>query len=159
MQISGAVDAVKKALNSVSQQLLEHVPRDQKHSSNAGGPSSHSVGRPPFRQDSYAQPQHPFHGEGMPYSAGFHDGDAARMHHPQDILTYRLWCPHDKIGGVIGKGGTVVRAIQHETGCEIKVLDGGPDSEDRIIVISGPAVCFHVIVPFLVRIIPFIMPI
>nr|XP_027091610.1 KH domain-containing protein HEN4-like [Coffea arabica] len=139
VQISGVPDAVRKALTSVSQQLLGNAPRDQR--SQSSGPSSHSLGRP-YRQEPFVQSNHAFHGQGMPYSAGYRDAEGSfpdRMYPSQDILAFRLWCPHDKIGGVIGKGGTVVRAIQNETGCEIKVLDAAADSEDRIIVISGPA--------------------
>ncbi|KAF9621794.1 hypothetical protein IFM89_028232 [Coptis chinensis] len=44
-----------------------------------------------------------------------------------------------RVGGVIGKGGTIVKILQHETGCDIKILEGSPDSEDRLIIISGPA--------------------
>ena len=64
------------------------------------------------------------------------------MNPPQDIITFRLLCHEEKVGGVIGKGGTIVKALQHETGCEIKILERVPDSEDRVIVISGPAVWF-----------------
>ncbi|CAI9116049.1 OLC1v1017097C1 [Oldenlandia corymbosa var. corymbosa] len=138
VQISGVPDAVRKALSSVCQQLLEN-PRS--FPGDPSGPSPNSFGRS-ARPDGIAQPNHTFHGLRPPYSAGFRDGEAGFpdfVYPPQDVLTYRLWCSHDKIGGVIGKGGFVVRAIQNETGCEIKVLDYAADSEDRIILISGPA--------------------
>lgn len=143
LQISGVPDAVRKALSSIAQQLLENPPRDQRSQSGyPTGPSSHSVGRP-SRHDPFPQSNHVFHGQGPPYSTGYRDAEAGfpdRMYPSQDMLAFRLWCPHDKIGGVIGKGGTVVKGIQNETGCDIKVLDSAADSEDRIIVISGPAV-------------------
>ncbi|KAL3505018.1 hypothetical protein ACH5RR_034859 [Cinchona calisaya] len=142
VQISGVPDSVRKALSSICQQLLENPPRDQRfHSGYPTGPASHSVGRH-SRHDPFAQSNHAFHGQGLPYSSGYRDSEAGfpdQMYPSQDVLAFRLWCPHDKIGGVIGKMGTVVKAIQNETGCEIKVLDGAADSEDRIIVISGPA--------------------
>ncbi|KAL0288187.1 UNVERIFIED_CONTAM: RNA-binding KH domain-containing protein RCF3 [Sesamum angustifolium] len=143
VQISGRLDAIRKALQSVSQQLLEHYPRNQESfAANIIAPSSHSFGPPP-RQDRFPPSNRPFHGHGAPYPSVFHDGDAnipGRMNYPPEVLSFRLLCNEEKVGGVIGKGGSIVKALQHETGCEIKVLDGGASSEeDRIIIISGPA--------------------
>ncbi|KAM7516917.1 hypothetical protein LguiA_006500 [Lonicera macranthoides] len=134
VQISGDVDAVRKALKSVSQQLLENPPRDI-------GPSSHSFGHSFSRSEGYSSPNYPFPPQRAPYGAGSRDAESGipRMNSSPDILTFRLLCPDEKVGGVIGKGGTIVRGLQHETGCEIKVLDGIPGSEDRVIIISAPA--------------------
>ncbi|KZV31569.1 KH domain-containing protein-like [Dorcoceras hygrometricum] len=140
VQISGNIDAVRKALQSVSQQLLHSFLRDEySHLPNVSGPSTHSSG--PSRQDRFPSSNRPFHGHGPPFSHGFHDAGASipsRMNLPPEILSFRLLCNGEKVGGVIGKGGSVVKTVQHETGCEIKVLDGVGDSEERIIVISGP---------------------
>ncbi|GFP84111.1 kh domain-containing protein at4g18375 [Phtheirospermum japonicum] len=142
VQISGKLDAIKKALQSVSQQLLENSPRNQdSFSAHIVGPSSHSFGPSP-RQDRFPPSNRPFHGHGAPFSAGFHDGEAGMpvtMNFPPEIVTFRLLCSEEKVGGVIGKGGSIVKGLQNETGCEIKILDGEGDSEDRIIIISGPA--------------------
>lgn len=132
MQITGLVDSVRKALQSVSQQLLENSPRDQdSFSVNPGRPSSHSFGNHFSRPEAYPPPNYPF----PPHAPG-------HMNPHDDILTFRLLCPEEKVGGVIGKAGTIVKSLQHESGCEIKVQDRLSDSDDRIIVISGPAVRF-----------------
>ncbi|XP_058221996.1 KH domain-containing protein HEN4-like [Rhododendron vialii] len=129
LQITGLVDTVRKALQSVSQQLLENSPRDQDpFSANPGRPSSHSFGNHFSRPEVYPPPNYPF----PPHAPG-------HMNPHDDILTFRLLCPEEKVGGVIGKGGTIVKSLQHESGCEIKVQDRLSDSDDRIIVISGPA--------------------
>lgn len=136
MQITGVVDTVRKALQSVSQQLLENSPRDQDpFSANPGRPSSHSFGNHFSRPEAYPPPNYPFPPQGPPYAPG-------HMNSHDDILTFRLLCPEEKVGGVIGKGGTIVRSLQQESGCEIKVQDRVSDSDDRIIIISGPAVRF-----------------
>ncbi|KAG6402617.1 hypothetical protein SASPL_134819 [Salvia splendens] len=137
VQISGTLDAIKKALLSVSQQLLEHIP---KHQDPFPVKPSHSFDTP--RQDRFPPPNRPFHGHGAPYPSGFHDGDngiPGRMNFPPEVITYRVLCNEEKVGGVIGKGGSIVKALQHESGCDIKVLEGTGDAEDRIIIISGPA--------------------
>lgn len=136
MQISGGLDTVRKALLSVSQQLLENPPReDDPLFANPCGPPSQTFSHPFPRPEAYPPPNYPFPSQGPPYAVGPRDGDS-----PQDILTFRLLCPDEKVGGVIGKGGTIVKALEHESGCDIKVLEPVPDSEDRVIVISGPAV-------------------
>ncbi|XP_073037718.1 RNA-binding KH domain-containing protein RCF3-like [Primulina eburnea] len=140
VQISGNIDAVRKALQSVSQQLLHSFLRDEDSLlADVGGRSSHSSGL--SRQERFPSSNHPFHGHGPPFSHGFHDAGVSipgRMNLPPEILSFRLLCNSEKVGGIIGKGGSIVKTLQHETGCEIKVLDGVGDSEDRIIVISGP---------------------
>ncbi|WOH02739.1 hypothetical protein DCAR_0522128 [Daucus carota subsp. sativus] len=138
VQISGSLDAIRKALLCVSQQILEHPPQDDELLSlNTSGPSSQSSGHPFSRQE----PNYPFSSQGPPYvgSRDSESGILGRNNPSQDILTFRLLCPDEKAGGVIGKGGSIVKALQHESGCEIKVLDGVSGSEDRIIIISGPS--------------------
>lgn len=129
VQISGEVNAVRKGLQSVSQQLLDHPPRDN-DSFSANNTSSHSFGGSLSRQDAYPP-------------AGPRDGGSGtfggRFGPFTDMLTYRLICSDEKVGGVIGKGGTIVKALKHETGCDIRVLEKMPESDDRVIVISGPA--------------------
>ncbi|KAJ9166403.1 hypothetical protein P3X46_021167 [Hevea brasiliensis] len=143
VQITGEVDAVRKALQSVAQQLLENPPRDNdSFPANSTGPSSHSFGYPLPRPEAYPPPYHSFNARGTTYGAGprdFHEsGIPGRMKPTSDIINFRLLCLDEKVGGVIGKGGTIIKTLQQETGCDIKVLEGVSDSEDRIILISGP---------------------
>ncbi|XP_059453191.1 KH domain-containing protein HEN4-like [Corylus avellana] len=158
VQITGEVDAVKKALQSVSQQLLENPPRDHDPSSaNSSGPPSHSFGHFHPRPDAYPLPNRSFAPPGVPYSSGprdvadynsapppliakYHEtGIPGRMKPAQEVLTFRLLCHDERVGGVIGKGGAIIKTLKQETGCEIKVMEGVSDSQDRIIVISGAA--------------------
>lgn len=152
MQITGEVEVVRKALQSISQQLLENPPRDHESlSANSTGPSSHSFGQ-------FPPPNHSFVAQGVLFTSGsrdisdfhsaspplipkFHEGAIhGRMRPSQEMLTFRLLCHAERVGNIIGKGGAIIRAVQQETASEIKVIEGIPDSEDRIIVISGPAV-------------------
>lgn len=147
LQISGEIDAVRKALHSVSQQLLENPPRDHdSFPANPTGPSD--------------PPNHSFGSQGAPYASGrrdvadahlsipplipkFHEsGVPGRLKPLQELLTFRILCHDERVGGVIGKGGAIIKTLQQETGCEIKVLEAVSDTDDRIIVVSGPAVSF-----------------
>lgn len=52
---------------------------------------------------------------------------------------YRILCPSRKIGGVIGKGGSIVKALREETQAKITVADSVPGSDERVIIIySSP---------------------
>ncbi|KAJ7965897.1 KH domain-containing protein [Quillaja saponaria] len=151
VQITGGVEAVRKALQSVSQQLLENSPHENDSlSANPTGPSSLSF-------EHVLPPNRSFTGQGGPYPPGsrdlhdfhsapprwipkFHEGaNPGRLRPSEEILTFHLLCHDERVGGIIGKGGAIIRTLQQETGCEIKVVEAISDSEDRIVVVSGPA--------------------
>ncbi|KAF5469314.1 hypothetical protein F2P56_013398 [Juglans regia] len=150
VQISGEADAVRKALQSVSQQLLENPPKDHDPSPvSSSGPPAHSFGHQPPRPDVHPPPNRSFasgprdvsdyHSAVPPLFAKYHEsGIPGRMKPSQDMLTFRLMCHNERVGGVIGKGGAIIKTLKQETGCEIKVMEAVSDSEDRVIVISGP---------------------
>lgn len=48
---------------------------------------------------------------------------------------YRILCPGSKIGGVIGKGGSIINALRDETRAKIRVVDGIPGADERVIII------------------------
>lgn len=146
LQITGEIDAVRKALQSVSKQLLENPPRDHdSFPANPSGTSSHSSGHSRPRPEAYLQ-RHSFSGRGKPYAVRPRDRHESviqdQMKPVPDVLTFRLLCHNERVGGVIGKGGTIIKILKQETGCDIKVMEGVSDSEDRVIVISGLAVWF-----------------
>lgn len=53
---------------------------------------------------------------------------------PSDTI-YRILCPSRKIGGVIGKGGNVVKTLRGETQAKITVAESMPGSDERVITI------------------------
>lgn len=149
VQITGGVEVVRRALQSVFQQLVENSPRDHESlPTNLTGPSSHSYGQFPPNKRTFA-------GQGASFATGpneipvfhsapmipkFHEGAIlGRMRPPPEILTFRLLCPSESVGNLIGKGGSIIKMLQQETASEIKVIEAIPGSEDCIIIISGPA--------------------
>ncbi|WCJ25378.1 RNA-binding KH domain-containing protein [Euphorbia peplus] len=66
-----------------------------------------------------------------------HD-DPSGNSHPADTV-YRILCPSRKIGGVIGKGGGIIKGLREETRAKITVADSFPGSDERVIIIySSP---------------------
>lgn len=65
--------------------------------------------------------------------------DSGREQPPEDYQSldtvYRILCPSKKIGGVIGKGGNIVKALREETRAKISVSDSVLGSDERVIII------------------------
>lgn len=62
-----------------------------------------------------------------------------RKHQQQEVV-FKIICPNDRVGGVIGKGGSIVRALQNETGATVSVGTSLPESEERLITITASEV-------------------
>ncbi|KAD4179336.1 hypothetical protein R6Q59_022877 [Mikania micrantha] len=52
---------------------------------------------------------------------------------PSVSTCFRLLCHTSRIGGVIGKSGSVIKQLQQDTSSKIRVLDAPPGSEYRVI--------------------------
>ncbi|KAK8279214.1 hypothetical protein V6Z11_D09G095800 [Gossypium hirsutum] len=52
-----------------------------------------------------------------------------------ELVVYRILCPDEVIGSVIGKGGKVINLIRQETRAKVKVVDPYPGSKYRVITI------------------------
>lgn len=55
----------------------------------------------------------------------------------EEEVVFKLTCQSDKVGSLIGKGGSVIRTIQNETGASIKIVDGASNSDERVVIISA----------------------
>lgn len=149
IQITGNFSAVKRALLSVSSCFLENPRAD---SANSGATAAKASGGLPSSTSSHMDP---FPKEGHP--SGRHASDHLSMGYPpfsgpeiiganrrmvlEEEVIFKLLCQREKVGSVIGKGGSVVRAMQNETGAFIKVADGSPDSDEKVIIISAREAC------------------
>src|SRR4051812_34257484 len=52
-----------------------------------------------------------------------------------ELVVYRILCPDEVIGSVIGKNGNVINSIRQETRAKVKVVDPFPGAKDRVITI------------------------
>ncbi|CAL1395634.1 unnamed protein product [Linum trigynum] len=128
LQVTGEIDVVKRALHSVSMQLLGNAVKDQNlGSATSIGISSQPRDHPHPTEEANPPAHHFVVSRRPPYPPG-----------PlEPILTFRLLCPEENVGGVFGKGGSIIKGLQLETGYEIKVMEVVPDCADRLIVVSG----------------------
>ncbi|XP_050235139.1 KH domain-containing protein At4g18375-like [Mercurialis annua] len=52
-----------------------------------------------------------------------------------ELVVYRILCPDEVIGSVIGKSGKVINSIRQETRARVKVVDPFPGAKDRVLTI------------------------
>lgn len=55
-------------------------------------------------------------------------------------FSLRLVCPTENLGGVIGKGGAVIKQIRQDSGAIVIVDSSGADGDDCIISVSSKEV-------------------
>lgn len=158
VQIMGDVTAVKKALLAVSDRLRENPPRDRENV-----PTTRPVGHLPqgsgiphgdifSRKNPSVMQGARFPGVGSGGGIDYHSkgpSSVSMMHetgpnmrqrvHPQEEITFRLLCSNDKVGGIIGKAGTIIQGLQRDTGADIKIADSVPEEDERVVIISASA--------------------
>eukprot|EP01018_Ginkgo_biloba_P015851 Gb_38220 [translate_table: standard] len=164
VQIVGELNAVKKALRIISTRLTENPPRERPPASHGRvySPEHHLPPDDDFsphgnslsRRSSIDGPM-----LGMRSSAGFSSNRGSGHHlrtsgymlseyggsHMSDYepsfsgeeLVFRILCPNEKIGSVIGEDGGIIKRLREDIGVNIKVTDSVPGSDERIIIISA----------------------
>lgn len=76
----------------------------------------------------------PIYSSGLPVVSGF--GVSSKS----EELIIRVLCPFDKIGRVIGKGGSTIKSIRQDTGARIEVDDNKTDRDDCLITVTASEV-------------------
>ncbi|OMO93244.1 hypothetical protein CCACVL1_06572 [Corchorus capsularis] len=121
LQIIGEPSVVRKALYHVASRIHDNPSRSQhlllSSLSNLNQPGGMYVNAPLI--GSYGN-----------YSSRRDDASATEF-------SLRLVCPVGNIGGVIGKGGSVIKQIRQESGASIKVDSSAAEGDDCIIFISA----------------------
>lgn len=131
-QIAGGIDEIKKALVSITHQLLENPPQTSELSKQK---------IPKHPSFSAAQTQTPKESScDRIRNSAVANHQISNMSNGIIKMSFRLMCPEIKAGAVIGRGGSIVKGLQQDTGCEIDIADRQVDADERIILISGPAV-------------------
>ncbi|KAM3219806.1 KH domain-containing protein HEN4 [Capsicum annuum] len=56
---------------------------------------------------------------------------------PLQEVAFRVLCPNDKVGAIIGKGGAIVKALQNDSGASIAVGPNVAECNERMISITA----------------------
>lgn len=73
----------------------------------------------------------PIYPSALPVVSGFSSSSRS------EELILRVLCPSDKIGRVIGKGGSTIKSIRQESGSRIDVDDTKGETEECVITVSS----------------------
>ncbi|XP_050226499.1 RNA-binding KH domain-containing protein RCF3 [Mercurialis annua] len=141
VQISGEIAVVKKALYQIATRLHENPSRTQ-HLLFSAIPSAYAatgslMGPTGAPIVGIAPLMSPYGG----YKSDTGDWSRSLYSAPRDELSskdfsLRMVCPTANIGGVIGKGGTIINQIRQESGAGIKV-DSSTAGDDCLITVSA----------------------
>ncbi|XP_020520832.1 KH domain-containing protein At4g18375 isoform X1 [Amborella trichopoda] len=137
LQISGDASVVRKALYQVSSRLHENPSRSQGMLSS--GPMIPPGGQF-FGPNSGASYYGGYKGDvGGDWAVGpsQHLYSGARDDSSAKEFGLRLVCPSSHIGGVIGKGGVIIKQIRQESGAFIKVESNNAEGDDCVIAVSA----------------------
>ncbi|KAK8568296.1 hypothetical protein V6N12_006850 [Hibiscus sabdariffa] len=63
---------------------------------------------------------------------------SATLHTSPGHVAFRLLCHVSRVGGIIGKSGSIIKQLQQSTGTKIRIEDAPVESPDRVITIIGP---------------------
>lgn len=151
IQMLGDVLAVKKALVAVTGCLQDNPPTEKAQTvgskpigTTLQGTFPDIYGEPP-RRSSLLQPTL---GTTVDYASRVEYGSRGRpmlsevdryatLDPKEEEVVFRLLCSNDSAGGVIGRGGNIVRALQEETGANISVGAPVPEVDERIVTVSA----------------------
>ncbi|CAA7409326.1 unnamed protein product [Spirodela intermedia] len=141
IHISGSFLSVKKALLAVSGCLQDNPKTDASNymTGKPLGSGSNTAHMERYSHRGYSSGHHPsdYHARGYSSHMGVDVLASGQRKFIEEDLLFRMLCTNDKVGGIIGKGGAIVRALQSDTGASIKIVDAIPDSEERVIAISA----------------------
>ncbi|KAK3409213.1 hypothetical protein EUGRSUZ_J01359 [Eucalyptus grandis] len=143
VQISGEAAVVRKALHQIASRLHDNPSRSQ-HLLTSAVPNMYSTGGSLIAPTAGAPivgvapllgPYGGYKGDTGDWSRSLYS--ASRDDASPKEFTLRLVCPIGNIGGVIGKGGTIINQIRQESGAAIKVDSSATEGDDCLITISA----------------------
>lgn len=91
---------------------------------------------PEFQGFAEAGTTFPVYSSALPVVSGY--GVASRS----EDLTIRVLCPSNKIGRVIGKGGSSIKSVRQASGARVEVQDARAGRDDCIITVISKEVHF-----------------
>lgn len=147
-QITGEAAVVRKALYQIASRLHDNPSRSQHLLSSAvpnaypsgGSLMGATAGAPVMGLTPLVGPYGGYKADSGDWSRSFYP--APRDDSSSKEFSIRLVCPTANIGGVIGKGGTIINQIRQESGAGIKVDSSAAEGDDCIILISAKEVLY-----------------
>ncbi|XP_009609357.1 KH domain-containing protein HEN4 [Nicotiana tabacum] len=148
VEIEGDILAVKKALVAVSRRLQDCFSVERNRTvENAPLELDSEQTLPPRQVDLPAQRSsmsQPITTSSFSGASGCHPVslDAEKFSNidakiPLQEVAFRILCPNEKVGAIIGKGGAIVRTLQNDSGASIAVGPNVVECNERVIAITA----------------------
>ncbi|XP_012081374.1 KH domain-containing protein HEN4 isoform X2 [Jatropha curcas] len=149
VEIEGDVLAVKRALVAVSRCLQDCQLLDKTRMISSKPAETVPLEPvPEIRVDVHSQSQRSLVLPAMPsstlsYASGAHPLSLETHQVPSldvklpEQVVFKILCSSEKVGGVIGKGGTIIKALQNETGASITIGPTLPECDERLITVTA----------------------
>lgn len=143
VQILGEASVVKKALYQIASRIHDNPSRSQ-HQLSSAAPTIYSSGSsllagtgssPIMGLTPLLGPYGGYKGEGADWPRSFYS--SSRNESSSKEFSLRLVCPTVNIGGVIGKGGSVINQIRQDSGAVIRVDSSAAEGDDCVITVSS----------------------
>ncbi|KAK6945826.1 K Homology domain, type 1 [Dillenia turbinata] len=143
-KIEGSVPGVKRALIAVCSRLQDY-PSSENPKTAGNRIEAASLPNPDMQLHSQRRPA-------IPPTPSNSAGYVSVTHHlsteidrlpslttkaEQKEVVFKYLCSNERVGGVIGKGGTIVRALENETGTSIRCAAPVSEVNERLITIAA----------------------
>lgn len=142
VEIEGEILALKKALVAVSGRIQECPPTDP--TKIIGNKTLEAIPQEALFDCHIDLPRHrslsnslTFTSGGLPLSLEADRFSTLETETLCKEMVFRILCSNDKVGGVIGKGGSIIQALQMETGASISVGPSVVDCDERLITVTA----------------------
>lgn len=141
VEIEGGVLAIKKALVAVTR-CLQDCPHAHKTRMVVGRPH-HTIpretrpnGHTDFPPPPTTSADHTVGGSHHPLSSDSGTNPSIDSQTSQQEIVFRMLISNDRVGSLIGKSGTIIQALQNESGATIIVGAPVSDCDERLITIT-----------------------
>uniref|UniRef100_A0A7C9A6K6 K Homology domain-containing protein n=1 Tax=Opuntia streptacantha TaxID=393608 RepID=A0A7C9A6K6_OPUST len=146
VEIEGEVLAVKKALLGVSGCLQEcpvvdkSTVKESRPLESAACPAGPDLRVAPLQLTALSEATDSlgsaFAGRPLSLDDNKHSASDPTTQQQQEVV-FKILCSNDRVGGVIGRGGSIVKALQERTGATISVGAPIADCNERVVTITS----------------------
>ncbi|KAK6156758.1 hypothetical protein DH2020_011006 [Rehmannia glutinosa] len=145
VEIEGNILSVKKALVVITGRLQEFPPLEKTRTYGTSPPETESL---PITNGDLSLQRRPIM-QPMPSSSINHASGRGtssleseklsnmNFRAPKQEVVFKILCLNEGVGGIIGKGGSIVKAIHNKTGASISIGPAVAECDERLITITA----------------------
>ncbi|KAL7157065.1 hypothetical protein ABFS83_02G052900 [Erythranthe nasuta] len=137
VEIEGNLSSVKRALVLITSRLQDFQPPEKTTTTTYGSSRHLEEESPPMPAVDRRSMQPPMPSVDQPSSLDSERVSNVNPTRPQREVSFKIFCPNEQVGSIIGKGGSVIKALQFRTGASIIIGPAVAECDERYITISS----------------------